>query len=102
MEFDRVVLKDGSTSKMIEYKGRSFDDVLTDVQSFIYIRGFDTARRLLKFILLRIGLPNVETFPRDDTPSAFMGGTGFGFAGRGHRFIANDEAGGMPGAPDRV
>ncbi|MFW9978156.1 MAG: hypothetical protein ACFFEJ_08765 [Candidatus Thorarchaeota archaeon] len=66
MEFDRVVLKDGSTSKMIEYKGRSFDDVLTDVQSFIYIRGFDTARRLLKFILLRIGLPNVETFPRDD------------------------------------
>jgi len=66
LQFDRVVLADSSTSKMIEFKGRTFEDVLTDVQSFIYIRGFDTARRLLKFILLRVGLPNVTEFPRDD------------------------------------
>ena len=63
---DSVILKHQRLTKKIKYKGRSFADVISDIQSFAYIKGFRANKKIVKFILLRIGLPDVEVFPAED------------------------------------
>jgi GTPase SAR1 family protein len=65
-ENEIVIVRDENTSKFIDIGGMTFEDILTEVQSFAYIRSCRPARRLLKFILLRTGLPDQEEFPRHD------------------------------------
>ncbi|MHA1959557.1 MAG: hypothetical protein ACW99U_04970 [Candidatus Thorarchaeota archaeon] len=67
LDSDFVILKDQQLSKRIPFKGKSFSDVLADVQSFAYIRGCRAPKKILKFILIRIGLPDVEVFAAEDT-----------------------------------
>ncbi len=65
-ENEIVIVRDENTSKFIDIGGMTFEDILTEVQSFAYIRNCRPARRLLRFILLRTGLPDQEEFPRRD------------------------------------
>lgn len=65
-ENELVILRDENTSKVIDIGGLTFEDILSEVQSFAYIRNCRPARRLLRFILLRSGLPDQEEFPRRD------------------------------------
>jgi GTPase SAR1 family protein len=63
---ESVILKQQKLTKKIKYKGRSFADVVSDIQSFAYIKGFRANKKIVKFILLRIGLPDVDVFPAED------------------------------------
>jgi GTPase SAR1 family protein len=65
-ENEVVIVRDENTSKFIEIGGMTFEDILSEVQSFAYIRNCRPPRRLLRFILLRTGLPEQEQFPRHD------------------------------------
>jgi hypothetical protein len=55
-----------NTSRIVAVSGMTFDDILTEVQTFAYFRNVRHPRRLIRFILLRAGLPNQEHFPRTD------------------------------------
>ncbi|UCE09025.1 MAG: hypothetical protein JSW61_08510, partial [Candidatus Thorarchaeota archaeon] len=66
LDSDFVILKEKQLSKRIPFKGRTFDDVLSDVQSFAYVRGCRAPRKIVKFILVRAGLPDIEAFPAED------------------------------------
>ncbi|MFW9913130.1 MAG: hypothetical protein ACFFEU_11695, partial [Candidatus Thorarchaeota archaeon] len=52
--------------KRIKYAGRTFMEVLEELQRFAYLRGYNAPTTILKFILKRIGLPDVEVFPSED------------------------------------
>ncbi|MHA2424804.1 MAG: hypothetical protein ACXAEF_08455 [Candidatus Thorarchaeota archaeon] len=62
-EADCVIVKDNNASKIICIHGMTFEDVLSEVQTFAYYRNCRPARRLLRFLLLRTGLPNQTEFP---------------------------------------
>jgi GTPase SAR1 family protein len=57
---------DQGVIKRIKYAGRTFVDVLEEIQRFAYLRGYNTPTSILKFIIKRIGLPDVEVFPLED------------------------------------
>ena len=65
-EKEYVIVQDTNTSKIVAISGMTFDDILTEVQTFAYFRNVRHPRRLLKFILQRAGLPNQEQFPATD------------------------------------
>ena len=66
LDSDFVILQEQHISKKIPFKGRTFADVLSDVQSFAYVRGCRAPKKIVKFILVRIGLPDVEIFPAEE------------------------------------
>lgn len=57
---------DQGVIKRIKYAGRAFVDVMGEIQRFAYLRGYNTPQSILKFIIKRIGLPDVEIFPLED------------------------------------
>ncbi len=65
-ESECVIVRDGNTSKIIDISGMTFEDIISEVQTFAYFRNVRPARRLMKFILIRAGLPDQEEFPRTD------------------------------------
>lgn len=63
---DRVYISHEGVVKRIKYTGRSFRDVMEEIQRFTYLRGFNVPATILKFILKRIGLPEVERIPGEE------------------------------------
>jgi len=63
---DRVYISHEGVVKRVKYTGRSFRDVMEEVQRFAYLRGFNVPATILKFILKRIGLPEVERIPGEE------------------------------------
>ncbi len=55
-----IYLRDPATTRRLKIIGRSFRDVMEDVQRFIYMRGFQVPPGIVKFMLKRIGLPEVD------------------------------------------
>ncbi|MFW9807421.1 MAG: hypothetical protein ACFFFK_11895, partial [Candidatus Thorarchaeota archaeon] len=55
-----IYLRDPATSRRLRITGRSFKDVMEDVQRFIYMRGFQVPPSIVKFMLKRVGLPDVD------------------------------------------
>ncbi|MHA2027389.1 MAG: hypothetical protein ACW98U_15930 [Candidatus Thorarchaeota archaeon] len=66
LKVNRVYIADGVISRRVKYTGRSFKEVMEDVQRFAYLRGLNVPRPILKFILKRIGLPEVDMIPGED------------------------------------
>ncbi len=66
LKTNRIYVVDKSITKRVEYAGRTLKEVLEEIQRFAYMRGFNTPSTILKFILKRIGLPDVDVFPTDD------------------------------------
>jgi GTPase SAR1 family protein len=63
---DRVYVAHEGVTKRVRFTGRSFRDVMDEVQRFAYLRGFNVPATILKFILKRIGLPEVERIPGEE------------------------------------
>jgi GTPase SAR1 family protein len=55
-----IYLRDPATHRRLRIIGRSFKDILEDVQRFVYMRGFKVPQPIIKFILKRVGLPEVD------------------------------------------
>ncbi len=66
LKVNRVYIADGVISRKVKFSGRSFKDVMEDVQRFAYLRGLNVPQPILKFILKRIGLPEVDLIPGED------------------------------------
>ncbi|MFW9869684.1 MAG: hypothetical protein ACFFEL_08665 [Candidatus Thorarchaeota archaeon] len=66
LKVHRLHIADGVVSRRIKYLGRSFKEVMEDVQRFAYLRGLNVPQPILKFILKRIGLPEVDVIPGED------------------------------------
>ncbi len=66
LKVHRLHIVDGVVSRKIKYLGRSFKEVMEDVQRFAYLRGLNVPQPILKFILKRIGLPEVDVIPGED------------------------------------
>jgi GTPase SAR1 family protein len=66
LKTDRIYVVDKGVVKRVKYAGRTLLEVLEEIQRFAYLRGFNTPTTILKFIMKRIGLPDVDVFPSDD------------------------------------
>ena len=66
LKTDRIFAVDQGVMKRIKYAGRTFMEVLEELQRFAYLRGYNAPTTILKFILKRIGLPDVDVFPSED------------------------------------
>jgi GTPase SAR1 family protein len=66
LKTNTIFAVDQGVMKRIKYAGRAFMEVLEELQRFAYLRGYNAPTTILKFILKRIGLPDVEVFPSED------------------------------------
>jgi len=66
LKTERIYVVDKGVVKRVKYAGRTLLEVLEEIQRFAYLRGFNTPTTILKFIMKRIGLPDVDVFPSDD------------------------------------
>lgn len=66
LKTSRIYVVDQGVVKRIKYAGRAFNEVLEELQRFAYLRGYNTPTTILKFIIRRLGLPEVEIFPLED------------------------------------
>ncbi len=66
LKTNKIFAVDQGVMKRIKYAGRTFMEVLEELQRFAYLRGYNAPTTILKFILKRIGLPDVEVFPSED------------------------------------
>ncbi|MHA2384949.1 MAG: hypothetical protein ACXAEE_01925, partial [Candidatus Thorarchaeota archaeon] len=66
LKTNTIYAVDQGVMKRIKYAGRVFMEVLEELQRFAYLRGYNAPTTILKFILKRIGLPDVEVFPSED------------------------------------
>ncbi|MHA2353208.1 MAG: hypothetical protein ACXABX_08825 [Candidatus Thorarchaeota archaeon] len=55
-----IYLRDPATTRRVRIIGRSFKEIMEDVQRFIYMRGFQVPPGIVKFMLKREGLPEVD------------------------------------------
>ena len=55
-----IYLRDPGTTRRIRIIGRSFREIMEDVQRFIYMRGHQVPPGIVKFLLKRVGLPEVD------------------------------------------
>ena len=55
-----IYLRDPATTRRIRIIGRSFKEIMEDVQRFIYMRGLQVPPGIVKFMLKRVGLPEVD------------------------------------------
>ena len=63
LKTERIYVVDKGVVKRVKYAGRTLIEVLEEIQRFAYLRGFNTPTTILKFIMKRIGLPDVDVFP---------------------------------------
>ena len=66
LKVNRVHIADPAVNRRIKYSGRAFKEILEEVQRFAYLRGFNVPHPIIKFILKRIGLPEVDVIPGED------------------------------------
>ncbi len=66
LKTERIYVVDKGVVKRVKYAGRTLIEVLEEIQRFAYLRGFNTPTTILKFIMKRIGLPDVDVFPSQD------------------------------------
>jgi GTPase SAR1 family protein len=66
LKVNRVYVAHEGVAKKVKYSGRSFQDVLEEVQRFAYLRGANVPATILKFILKRVGIPEVDVIPGED------------------------------------
>ncbi|MFW9787429.1 MAG: hypothetical protein ACFFE2_04275 [Candidatus Thorarchaeota archaeon] len=66
LKVNRIYIADPAVNRRLKFAGRSFTDILEEVQRFSYLRGFNVPLPILKFILKRIGLPEVDVIPGED------------------------------------
>ncbi|MFW9968030.1 MAG: hypothetical protein ACFFEA_12825 [Candidatus Thorarchaeota archaeon] len=66
LKTNRIYAVDQGVMKRIKYAGRAFMEVLEELQRFAYLRGYNAPTTILKFILKRVGLPDVDVFPSED------------------------------------
>ena len=57
-----IDIVDTGVVKRVKYCGRTYADVLSEIQRFAYLRGYNTPPAILKFIMKRVGLPDTESF----------------------------------------
>ncbi|MHA2209924.1 MAG: hypothetical protein ACXABV_12210 [Candidatus Thorarchaeota archaeon] len=61
-----IEIRDEDFLKSIEYSGRQYEDVLDEIQRIMHKRGWDITRRVIKYVLDRLGLPEVDYFPEGE------------------------------------
>lgn len=66
LKIDRIYITDPAVNRRLKFAGRSFNDIMEEVQRFTYLRGFNVPSPILKFILKRIGIPEVDVIPGED------------------------------------
>ncbi|MHA2058582.1 MAG: hypothetical protein ACW979_13235 [Candidatus Thorarchaeota archaeon] len=66
VKVNRLHITDPAVNRKLKFAGRSFNDIIEEVQRFTYLRGFNVPHPILKFILKRIGLPEVDVIPGED------------------------------------
>ncbi|MGD9395578.1 MAG: hypothetical protein PVJ05_04030 [Candidatus Thorarchaeota archaeon] len=66
LKVDRIYITDPAVNRRLKFSGRSFNDIMEEVQRFAYLRGFNVPNPILKFILKRIGLPEVDLIPGEE------------------------------------
>ncbi len=60
LKSNSMYLRDPATTRRVRIIGRSFRDIMEDVQRFLYMRGHQVPPGIVKFILKRAGLPEVD------------------------------------------
>ncbi|MFW9846149.1 MAG: hypothetical protein ACFFD6_05350 [Candidatus Thorarchaeota archaeon] len=58
-----IEIRDEGFLKSVEYAGRRYEDVLDEVQRIMYKRGWDITKRVIRYVLETLGLPEVDYFP---------------------------------------
>ena len=66
LKVNRIYIADPAVNRRLKFAGRSFKEIMEEVQRFSYLRGFNVPLPILKFILKRIGLPEVDVIPGED------------------------------------
>ncbi|NHI88722.1 MAG: hypothetical protein EAX87_04305 [Candidatus Thorarchaeota archaeon] len=66
LKVNRIYVADPAVNRRLKFAGRSFKEIMEEVQRFTYLRGFNVPLPILKFILKRIGLPEVDIIPGED------------------------------------
>ena len=66
LKVNRIHIADPAVNRRLKFAGRSFKEIMEEVQRFAYLRGFNVPLPILKFILKRIGLPEVDVIPGED------------------------------------
>jgi GTPase SAR1 family protein len=66
LKVNRIYIADPAVNRRLKFAGRSFKEIMEEVQRFAYLRGFNVPHPILKFILKRIGLPEVDVIPGED------------------------------------
>ena len=66
LKVNRIYITDPAVTRRLKFAGKSFKDMMEEVQRFTYLRGYNVPPPILKFILKRIGLPDVEVIPGED------------------------------------
>ena len=66
LKVNRIYITDPAVTRRLKFSGRSFKEIMEEVQRFAYLRGFNVPRPILKFILKRVGLPEVDVIPGED------------------------------------
>jgi GTPase SAR1 family protein len=66
LKVNRICIADPAVNRRLKFAGRSFKEIMEEVQRFAYLRGFNVPLPILKFILKRIGLPEVDVIPGED------------------------------------
>jgi hypothetical protein len=58
-----IEIRDDDSLQSIEYSGKKYEDVLDEIQRIMANRGLEITKRVIKYVLDRLGLPEVECFP---------------------------------------
>jgi hypothetical protein len=58
-----IEIRDEDFLQSIEYRGKRYEDVLDELQRIMHKRGWNITRRVIKFVLDRLGLPEVDFLP---------------------------------------
>jgi hypothetical protein len=58
-----IEILDADFLQSIEYTRKRYEDVLDEIQRIMHKRGWDITRRVIKYVLDRLGLPEVDYFP---------------------------------------
>ncbi|MFW9802578.1 MAG: hypothetical protein ACFFFC_08005 [Candidatus Thorarchaeota archaeon] len=58
-----IEIRDEDFLQSIEYSGKKYEAVLDEIQRIMQKRGWEITRRVIKYVLDRLGLPEVEDFP---------------------------------------
>jgi GTPase SAR1 family protein len=66
LKVNRIYITDPAVTRRLKFSGRSFTEIMEEVQRFAYLRGFNVPHPILKFILKRVGLPEVDVIPGED------------------------------------